>query len=112
VTPYHQFVESGFTDIWELRPGNLPGDTCCQPEDLTNRLSTLDQRIDMIFSLELPAKVKEVRVVGDKPPTKRRRLTFACGHLITPVSRASFNSSYSRHKGKKASPLLSLDEDL
>ncbi len=70
VTPYHQFVESGFTDIWELRPGNLPGDTCCQPEDLTNRLSTLDQRIDMIFSLELPAKVKEVRVVGDKASDK------------------------------------------
>jgi hypothetical protein len=70
VTPYHQFVESGFRDIWELRPGNLPGDTCCQPEDLTNRLSTLDQRIDMIFSLELPAKVKEVRVVGDKASDK------------------------------------------
>jgi len=70
VTPYHQFVESGFTDIWELRPGNLPGDTCCQTEDLTNRLSTLDQRIDMIFSLELPAKVKEVRVVGDKASDK------------------------------------------
>jgi endonuclease/exonuclease/phosphatase family metal-dependent hydrolase len=70
VTPYHQFVEVGFTDIWELRPGNLPGDTCCQAEDLTNRLSTLDQRIDMIFSLEVPAKVKNVRVVGDKSSDK------------------------------------------
>ena len=65
VTPYHQFVEAGFTDVWELRPGNLPGDTCCQAEDLTNRLSTLDQRIDMIFSLDVPTKVKKVRVVGD-----------------------------------------------
>jgi endonuclease/exonuclease/phosphatase family metal-dependent hydrolase len=70
VTPYRQFVEAGFTDVWELRPGNPPGDTCCQAEDLTNRLSILDQRIDMIFSLELPAKVKEVRVVGDSAADK------------------------------------------
>ena len=67
---YHQFVEAGFTDVWELRPGNLPGDTCCQPEDLTNRLSTLDERIDMIFSLDVPAKVKEVRVIGDNASDK------------------------------------------
>ena len=70
VTPYHQFVEAGFTDIWELRPGNPPGDTCCQAEDLTNRVSTLDQRIDMIFSLEVPAKVKNVRVVGNNASDK------------------------------------------
>ncbi len=70
ITPYHQFVMANFTDIWELRPGNPPGDTCCQAEDLTNRVSTLDQRIDMIFSLEVPAKVKNVRVVGDKASDK------------------------------------------
>jgi hypothetical protein len=70
ITPYHQFVDAGFTDIWEMRPGNPPGDTCCQAEDLTNRGSTLDQRIDMIFSLEVPAKVKEVRTVGDKASDK------------------------------------------
>jgi hypothetical protein len=78
VTPYHQFVEAGFTDIWQLRPGNPPGDTCCQAEDLTNRLSILDQRIDMIFALELPAKVKDVRLVGnnasDKTPPPGVRL--------------------------------------
>jgi endonuclease/exonuclease/phosphatase family metal-dependent hydrolase len=78
VTPYHQFVKAGFTDVWELRPGNPPGDTCCQAEDLTNRLSILDQRIDMVFSLELPTKVKEVRLVGvnasDKTPPPGPRL--------------------------------------
>jgi endonuclease/exonuclease/phosphatase family metal-dependent hydrolase len=72
VTPYHQFVEAGFTDIWELRPGNAPGDTCCQTENLSNRRSALDQRIDMIFSLEVPSKVKKVRVVGDKASDKTR----------------------------------------
>jgi endonuclease/exonuclease/phosphatase family metal-dependent hydrolase len=78
ITPYHQFVEAGFTDVWELRPGNPPGDTCCQAEDLTNRVSILDQRIDMVFSLEVPAKVKEVRVIGnnasDKTPPPGQRL--------------------------------------
>jgi hypothetical protein len=64
VTPYHQFVDAGFTDIWEFRPGNQPGYTCCQAEDLSNHQSALDQRIDMIFSLDLPAKVKNLRVVG------------------------------------------------
>lgn len=72
VTPYHQFVGAGFTDIWEFRPGNAPGDTCCQAEDLSNRRSTLDQRIDMIFSLDVPEKVKQVRVVGDKASDKTR----------------------------------------
>ncbi len=72
VTPYHQFVEAGFTDIWEFRPGNAPGATCCQAEDLSNRRSALDQRIDMIFSLDVPEKVKQVRVVGDKASDKTR----------------------------------------
>ena len=70
ITPYHQFVEAGFTDVWELRPGNPPGDTCCQAEDLSNRRSFLDQRIDMIFSLELPSKIKDASLVGDKVSDK------------------------------------------
>jgi len=64
VTPYHQFVDAGFTDIWKFRPGNQPGYTCCQVEDLSNHQSALDQRIDMIFSLDVPANVKNLRVVG------------------------------------------------
>jgi hypothetical protein len=70
VTPYHQFVYQGFNDVWELRPGNPPGDTCCRVEDLSNRLSTLYERVDMIFSLEVPAKVKKVRVLGDNASDK------------------------------------------
>ena len=72
ITPYQQFVLAGFTDVWELRPGNQPGYTCCQDEDLTNRRSELEERIDMIFSLEEPAKVKKLRVVGDKVSDKTR----------------------------------------
>jgi endonuclease/exonuclease/phosphatase family metal-dependent hydrolase len=71
-TPYQQFVAAGFTDTWTLRPGGLPGYTCCQLEDLSNRRSVLYERIDMIFSLDVPSDVKKARVVGatvsDKTP--------------------------------------------
>ena len=71
-TPYQQFVGAGFTDIWQLRPGGLPGYTCCQLEDLSNKQSVLYERVDLIFSLDLPNSVKNARVVGatvsDKTP--------------------------------------------
>jgi hypothetical protein len=64
VTPYQQFAEAGYWDAWTLRPGGIPGDTCCQLEDLSNQQSVLYERIDMIFSLETPGEVKKARVVG------------------------------------------------
>jgi len=64
VTPYQQFVAAGFADVWTFRPGRLAGYTCCQLEDLSNRKSALYERVDMIFSLDIPKKVKKVRVVG------------------------------------------------
>jgi len=71
-TPYHQFVAAGYTDTWTLRPGGLPGYTCCQLEDLSNRKSVLYERDDLIFSLDVPSNVKKARVVGatvsDKTP--------------------------------------------
>jgi endonuclease/exonuclease/phosphatase family metal-dependent hydrolase len=78
VPPYMQFVDAGYTDIWTLRPGDLAGFTCCQAPDLRNRRSTLDERIDFIFSAEPPAKVRQARVVGasvaDKTPPPGPRL--------------------------------------
>lgn len=68
--PYIQFVGAGFMDVWTLRPGDAPGPTCCQFSDLSNLQSVLDERIDMIFSAEIPAKVKKVRVVGDSVSEK------------------------------------------
>jgi endonuclease/exonuclease/phosphatase family metal-dependent hydrolase len=78
VPPYMQFVDAGYTDIWTLRPGDLPGFTCCQAPDLLNSRSMLDERIDFIFSAEAPAKVRRARVVGasvgDKTPPPGPRL--------------------------------------
>jgi endonuclease/exonuclease/phosphatase family metal-dependent hydrolase len=70
VPPYMQFVDAGYTDIWTLRPGAVPGFTCCQDPDLSNKRSKLSERIDMIFSLEPPANVKQARVVGDRASDK------------------------------------------
>lgn len=69
-SPYKQFLDAGYTDAWTLRPGNVPGYTCCQRKDLSNKKSILDRRIDMILSMELPEKVKQARVLGDEVSSK------------------------------------------
>jgi hypothetical protein len=70
--PYVLFSGQGFTDVWTLQSGvatgrgaPLVGNTCCQDEDLANRRSLLTRRIDIIFSLEKPARVRDARVLGD-----------------------------------------------
>lgn len=70
--PYAQFVALGYTDSWLLRPGNVAGQTFCQAGNLSNRQSALTQRIDMIFTYESLAKVKQARVLGDTVSTKTR----------------------------------------
>lgn len=73
-TPYMLFVASGLQDIWDLRPGATAGLSCCQAENLSNRVSMLNQRIDLVLSREMPRKVKDVRLLGEvaadrtKPP--------------------------------------------
>jgi len=47
-----------YTDIWTMRPGKPRGFTCCEAADLSNGESMLHERIDVIFSLIPPARVK------------------------------------------------------
>lgn len=70
VPPYQQFVGSGFSDVWTLREDTDPGYTCCQDADLGNRRSLLGERIDMIFSWNLPSLVQKVHVLGGNPGDK------------------------------------------
>jgi hypothetical protein len=70
VPPYTQFVGSGYTDSWNLRPGDEPGYSCCQADDLSNHESELVERIDVIFSIDVPSKVKKARVLGAKVSDK------------------------------------------
>jgi endonuclease/exonuclease/phosphatase family metal-dependent hydrolase len=65
VTPYHQLAAE-YIDIWDLKPGNPRGYTCCQAEDLTNRRSNLYERIDMIFSADEPEAIRNVRLINNK----------------------------------------------
>lgn len=70
IPPYTQLVASGYTDAWTLPPGAVAGYTCCQADDLSNQQSVLDERIDVIFSLVAPSKVKKARVLGAKVSDK------------------------------------------
>lgn len=47
-----------YGDVWDLRPGNPSGFTCCELADLSNRPSEGDERIDVIFASPPPARVK------------------------------------------------------
>ena len=65
-TPYAALVGSGFTDAWTMRPHAGEGSTCCQSGDLSNRFSDLDdERVDLILSLTPPARVPDIRILGD-----------------------------------------------
>ena len=58
-----------YTDIWTLRPGKPPGFTCCEAADLSNGESMLYERIDVIFSLIPPERVK-ANVLNNNPEDK------------------------------------------
>ena len=90
--PYMQMSLSGFTDAWTLRPGSaagrgapLVGFSCCQYEDLGNHKSELYERIDLIFSLQAPAKVKQARLLGESVSDK----TPPAGQGLWPSDHAS-----------------------
>lgn len=71
-TPYMLFQATGFYNAWDLRPGATAGMSCCQLEDLSNKVSALDQRIDHIYTREMPRKVKDVRLLGEVAADKTR----------------------------------------
>ena len=64
-TPYTLFTAYQMYDAWLLRPGNVAGLSCCQAEDLLNRVSILYRRVDLIFTQQMPSKVKDVRLIGE-----------------------------------------------
>ena len=66
-------ISAPYTDVWPLRPGRPSGLTCCHQTDLSSRRTALRERIDLIFSLEVPDRVRAV-VMGDEPADRIRRL--------------------------------------
>jgi endonuclease/exonuclease/phosphatase family metal-dependent hydrolase len=79
VPPYQQLVEAGYSDVWTVRPRREPGFTCCQAADLMNRVSLLDQRIDVVFSRTAPDRAL-ARVFGDRPIDRTRSGLWPSDH--------------------------------
>ena len=58
---YGMITGAGFVDSW-LRPGLVPaGLTCCQSETLDNPVTAFNQRIDFIFTRNMP---RPMQVIG------------------------------------------------
>jgi endonuclease/exonuclease/phosphatase family metal-dependent hydrolase len=46
---YKKLRNAGYTDLWLREPKSVAGYTCCQGPDLTNEVSVLDQRLDLVL---------------------------------------------------------------
>ena len=64
-TASYDILTGWFRDAWAVNPGD-PGHTSGQNETLTNPLSQLDQRIDLVL-LRGRVRAVEAHVVGDEP---------------------------------------------
>ncbi len=69
---YAMMTDSGFTDSWLRHGGAPPGLTCCQNDSVSNKLSTYNERVDFIFTRNMPTVtlagtlVLARNVVGDQ----------------------------------------------
>ena len=66
---YGMVLGAGFADSWKEPDRQAPGLTCCERADLLNSRQTFDQRIDFVFTRNLPSGTVPVRreLVGDRP---------------------------------------------
>ena len=61
---YQSILASGFVDAWSARHPSDPGFTCCQAIDLSNPISTLAERVDLVLTRG-PFQVGNASLVGD-----------------------------------------------
>ncbi len=70
---YGMMLQAGFSDSWTGPDREAPGLTCCQASNLSNPFGAFDQRLDFIFTRNLPqgtpagTLVVARGVVGDRP---------------------------------------------
>jgi endonuclease/exonuclease/phosphatase family metal-dependent hydrolase len=62
-------VTGGFTDAWKEKFPSLPGNTCCQDDDLLNPTSLLSTRVDLIL-YRGDMSVRDIKLVGHLPSDK------------------------------------------
>jgi Endonuclease/Exonuclease/phosphatase family len=65
---YGMITDAGFRDSWARPPQDVLGPTCCESEDLTNPEPALNQRIDFVFTRNMPDLAPPIRheVLGDR----------------------------------------------
>src|SRR5256885_15956101 len=75
-------LAAGYRDTWVERERAPLGLTCCQQADLLNARSTFNQRIDFVFTRNLPPSTTPVRrgVVGDRRGGRPAAGLWASGH--------------------------------
>src|SRR5256885_16125355 len=79
-------LAAGYRDTWVERERAPLGLTCCQQADLLNARSTFNQRIDFVFTRNLPPGTMPVRrgVVGDRRGGRPASGPWASGHAGAP----------------------------
>jgi len=63
---YTSILAAGFADAWSARHPSDPGFTCCQATNLLNPISSLSERVDLVFTRG-PFHVGKATVVGNEP---------------------------------------------
>jgi hypothetical protein len=65
---YGMITDAGFRDSWMRPPQDVLGATCCESDDLTNPQPALNQRIDFVFTRNMPDFALPIRheVLGDR----------------------------------------------
>ena len=66
-TATYGLLRTQFDDAWIKGNRQAPGFTCCQAGDLRNKLSLLDERIDLILTKGAqPTPAPQAKVIGDR----------------------------------------------
>jgi hypothetical protein len=63
---YATLTKSWFADAWALNNQGDPGSSCCQNATLTNSVSLLYERVDLVLT-HGAARAVEAYLVGDSP---------------------------------------------
>jgi len=63
---YSWMAAQGYADGWLAKPRPVSGFSCCQDGSLTNAVSQLNERIDLVFLRNGPAALG-MELVGDQP---------------------------------------------
>jgi len=99
---YGMLTDAGFVDTWNRSGYSTAGLTCCQDKDLLNPFGTYDERVDIIFTRNMPQQTRagtlvlSRKLVGDRPGDRTASGLWPSDHagvvatfLVPPVAPAA-----------------------